>query len=80
MEDGDGAHRASGAFPVLHPGGRGIPDLDIVILTLAVSPVFLAVVVRTALRGEVFGAGPTICGGLATLSFAMALSAWRNRS
>ncbi len=56
-----------------------VPDADLLVLFAVLSPGLLALVVSTAIRGEAFGAGPTICGGVLALGFAMAVSAWRAR-
>jgi hypothetical protein len=43
------------------------------------SPVFLAVVIRTALHGETFGAGATVCGAMVLATAALSLASWRRR-
>ena len=61
------------------PTRHRFADGDVLIAVGLLSPAFLAVVVRTIARGEVFGAGPTICGALVVLAAAMSISAWRAR-
>jgi hypothetical protein len=56
-----------------------LPDADIVIALILLSPAFLAVVVWTLVRGETFGVGPTVCGALVVLTVLTAASAWRAR-
>lgn len=65
--------------PAKRPFREPLPDADIVILLVIVSPAFLAVVVRTLVRGEAFGTGPTVCGAIVVLALLMAASAWRAR-
>jgi hypothetical protein len=43
------------------------------------SPIFLAVVIRTALHGETFGASETVCGAMVLAAAALGVSAWRGR-
>jgi hypothetical protein len=65
--------------PTKRPLRERLPDADIVILLVILSPAFLAVVVRTVLRGEAFGAGATVCAALVIVALATAASAWRAR-
>jgi hypothetical protein len=58
---------------------RYLPDADVVVLLVALSPIFLTVVIRSVARGEVLGVGWTICAAAFALSLAMAISAWRAR-
>jgi hypothetical protein len=58
---------------------RYLPDADIVVLLIALSPIFLTVVIRSVLRGDVLDVGWTICAAAFALSIAMAISAWRAR-
>jgi hypothetical protein len=55
----------------------GWPDRDILILLALVWPAFVAVVVRAIARGDTFGSGTTVCGGIAILVPALFVSSWR---
>ncbi len=60
--------------------GRGpMLDADIVILLALLAPAFLGVFVWAVFDAQDIGAGPTVCGALAVLAVAMAMSAWRAR-
>jgi hypothetical protein len=56
-----------------------LPDAEIVVPMVLAAPIFLAVVIRTALRGEAFGAGETLCGALVAAALTVGISAWRRR-
>ena len=56
-----------------------MPDADIVILLIALSPAFLGVVVWTFVRERALGSGATVCGALVVLAVLTAGSAWRAR-
>jgi hypothetical protein len=77
--DGRNPYRSSARRPSLAARRRQLPDADVVILFLVLSPLFLGVVVRAIVRGETFGAEATLCGGLLVLGLAMAIAAWRAR-
>jgi hypothetical protein len=63
------------------PGRRArLADADVLIAFVVLAPAFLAVVVRTFVRGEPFGAGPTVCGLIVALTVGMLVSAWRRCS
>jgi hypothetical protein len=49
------------------------------IALVATAPLFLAVVVRTAIRGDTFGAGATVCAALVVLAAWAAVATFRNR-
>jgi hypothetical protein len=72
-------YRTLGINPAKRPLSERLPDADIVILLVILSPVFLAVVVRTLLQGEAFGAGATVCAALVVIALTMMVSAWRAR-
>jgi len=60
--------------------GRGpMLDADIVILLALLAPAFFGVFVWAVFYTQDIGAGPTVCGALAVLGVAMAMSAWRAR-
>lgn len=70
------------ALPATLPrrkGRRPWQDADVVVPFGLVSPLFLAVVVRTVVRGETFGAEATVCAAMVVLFLVMAASAWRAR-
>jgi hypothetical protein len=58
---------------------RNLPDADVVVLLVALLPIFLTVVIRSVVRGDVLGVGWTICAAAFALGLAMAISAWRAR-
>jgi hypothetical protein len=58
---------------------RNLPDADVLVLLVALSPIFLTVVIRSIARGDVLGVGWTICAAAFALSLAIAISAWRAR-
>jgi hypothetical protein len=60
-------------------GHRPLQDADVVVPLGLVAPLFLAVVVRTAVRGETFGAEATVCAAMVVLFVMMLASAWRAR-
>ena len=72
-------YRKLAAAPASRAARSPMPDADIVILMLVLSPAFLAVVVWNVLRGNVIGPEATVCGTLVVLAARMALSAWRTR-
>jgi hypothetical protein len=56
-----------------------LPDADIAVLLLVVSPAFLAVVVRALARGEALGPGATVCGAIFVVALVTAARTWRAR-
>ncbi len=76
MVDRESLHRTE---PGPTRARRYLPDADVVVLLLALSPIFLTVVIRSVARGDVLGVGWTICAAAFALSLAMAISAWRAR-
>jgi hypothetical protein len=53
---------------------RFSPDADVLVALLVPAPLFLAVVVRTAVRGETFGAGATLCAAFVVIAAWAAVS------
>jgi hypothetical protein len=54
-------------------------DRDILIALGLLWPAFLALVVRTFMRGETFGTGATVAAAMVVLAPALLVSAWRAR-
>ncbi len=70
---------APAAEPEDETPGHDLPDAELVVLLVFAAPIFLAVMIRTALSGETFGAGPTVCGAMVVAAVALSISAWRAR-
>jgi hypothetical protein len=70
---------APAAEPENEPRGFELPDAELLVAMVLTSPIFLAVVIRTALNGEAFGASETICGAMVAATAALGFSAWRGR-
>jgi hypothetical protein len=76
--DGSGTYRALDVDRAERP--HRFRDADVVILLAVVSPAFLAVVVRTLLRGEPFDAGPTVSAAIVVFAVLTVASAYRTRA
>ena len=72
-------YRVPAASPEKSAKRRPLPDADVVLVLAALSPICLAVIVRTALRGESFGPGPTLCAAFVVFTVWTAVAAWRAR-
>jgi hypothetical protein len=77
--DGSGTYRALSVDRPTRPH-RYLRDADMVVLLAVVSPAFLALVVRTLLRGERFDTGPTVSAAIVVFALLTGVSAWRTRA
>jgi hypothetical protein len=66
----------SPARRTLWSGLKGLPDREFLVVMAAVWPAFLALVVRTLLRGETFGAGATVGAAVVVAVPVLFVSAW----
>jgi hypothetical protein len=80
MHATEGPYRSFATAPPGRPRRPPLADADILIPLVFASPAFLAVAVRTMLRGEAFGAGATVCASMVVLAVALVVSAWRARA
>jgi hypothetical protein len=72
-------YRSTAAQDERRKTSHPLPDTDILVLLLVVSPALLAAFIHAMLKDQEVGAGPTVCGIIAVLAVAVFVSAWRRR-